>query len=640
MNRAKKLRYPLLILAVVLLMMGIFSLSYRYDNKYTHQSPQAIGGVLFLDCGELAASPYLFLVNGWEYYDGVLLTPADAAVSQPTETIAIGQYGGMETDKTGASPHGSATYGMTLVLPEESAQYTLGLPEIFSAYHLYVNDELLVSRGDPAPDHYRPEVQSGFLTFTAAGETTLLIAVSDYSHFYSGMVYPPVFGQPEAVITLLGGRLIFCGLMCCIAFCFALFELCIAIGQKEERRRHALYAAICLCAIGILGYPLIYRLVATRSNLWYAAEFFCRYAIFALLCMLINNLCDVATAAKRISNVVDVVVCAGMSLASFFAPVMSVSAMQFFSVTAKGYQWCCAAWMLITAAVAVRYKKDFSKPILCGVVVFAISLPAERLFPLFEPIRFGWFTELSVILMVLILGSVLWSQILSSYRDNAILQAEAEQMNTQLAMQKEHYESFAHQVEDLRQFRHDQRHHLDVISGLVADQNYTDLAGYLEQQRSAFVLTSDISFCSIYSLDVLLRHYYTLAKSQNIRVAFDMKLPEKMQIPDAELCVVFANLLENAVEACRDVPLNLKALRLNVRMVNSIMRFEMENSYNGEPLTPDGELFLSTKERGRKGIGLRSVRAIVEKYNGDLAVQAKPDGDNSLFITQFFLGWT
>ena len=42
----------------------------------------------------------------------------------------------------GVTPHGCGTYALTLDLPETPAQYGLELPEIYSAYRLYLNGNL------------------------------------------------------------------------------------------------------------------------------------------------------------------------------------------------------------------------------------------------------------------------------------------------------------------------------------------------------------------------------------------------------------------------------------------------------------------------------------------------------------------
>ena len=96
---------------------------------------------------------------------------------------------------------------LTQELPEDPAQYGLELPEIYSAYRLYLNGNLELQVGEPDLEHYQPRTQNRMVTFTGSGLTTILLAVRDDSHFYSGLVYPPALGTPLAVNLSRGLRL-------------------------------------------------------------------------------------------------------------------------------------------------------------------------------------------------------------------------------------------------------------------------------------------------------------------------------------------------------------------------------------------------------------------------------------------------
>mgnify|MGYP000450060544 CR=1 FL=1 len=77
--------------------------------------------------------------------------------------ISIGEYGGMDLGDKNKSPFGSGTYRMTLVLPEKEKQYAIGLTEIFSAYKLYINGELMGQMGNPDPTITRSRFRTGYL---------------------------------------------------------------------------------------------------------------------------------------------------------------------------------------------------------------------------------------------------------------------------------------------------------------------------------------------------------------------------------------------------------------------------------------------------------------------------------------------
>ena len=101
--------------------------------------------------GRIALEPTLFIINrtaiiiflidGWEYYSGRLLSPEDFSSMPPIpdEYLFIGHYGGFEAGSKNGSPHGSASYRLDIRIPEDDRSYALELPEIFSSYRLYIN---------------------------------------------------------------------------------------------------------------------------------------------------------------------------------------------------------------------------------------------------------------------------------------------------------------------------------------------------------------------------------------------------------------------------------------------------------------------------------------------------------------------
>ena len=96
-NRKRILVQSALLILVFLCSMGLFTLSYRYDNKYQIHAPQPIGGIFFYQ--EETDTP-IHLINGWQYYKNKLLTPDDFSHADNSPMadgyLAIGQYLGME----------------------------------------------------------------------------------------------------------------------------------------------------------------------------------------------------------------------------------------------------------------------------------------------------------------------------------------------------------------------------------------------------------------------------------------------------------------------------------------------------------------------------------------------------------------
>ena len=189
------LKHFIISIACIFVSSIIFIGLFFHDNKYTHAGLQPANGILYLSESELSSHSLRFLIRGWCFYPDRLLTPDDLPDNSDYMTYtAIGEHTHFDLDGRRSNPHGQGTYVLRIILPEKEASYSLMLPEIYSSYRLYVNDSPAIQVGNPSADSYSAKTQERTCTFTAGGTVTIVIAVSDQTHFYSGMIYPPAFG--------------------------------------------------------------------------------------------------------------------------------------------------------------------------------------------------------------------------------------------------------------------------------------------------------------------------------------------------------------------------------------------------------------------------------------------------------------
>ena len=84
-------------------------------------------------------------------------------------------------------------------------------------------------------------------------------------------------------------------------------------------------------------------------------------------------------------------------------------------------------------------------------------------------------------------------------------------------------------------------------------------------------------------------------------------------IKDFDITAIFANLWDNAIEACDKVD-DGKYISMDISRQNNFLLVNIENSYNGVVIkNKDG--YISTKNN-HDGMGLKSVQLVVEKYDG------------------------
>ena len=100
-----------------------------------------------------------------------------------------------------------------------------------------------------------------------------------------------------------------------------------------------------------------------------------------------------------------------------------------------------------------------------------------------------------------------------------------------------------------------------------------------------------------------------------------VEVPEEIFISDFDLNILLSNLLENSIEAIQHV--REKELDICLRYQKSILYISIYNTFE-EVRRKGKDVYLTTKQdKNQHGIGLSSVRNIVEKYDGQMKIQTQ-----------------
>ena len=253
-----------------------------------------------------------------------------------------------------------------------------------------------------------------------------------------------------------------------------------------------------------------------------------------------------------------------------------------------------------------------------NLVLFVAMMPQD-----YRTILVNRVQSLGMVILLFLLGLMaflieLFYRIARSITDSAALREE----NHFLAAQASQYALLSGYIRETRRLRHDFRQHLRVLSGLAAKGDAAALTAYLkevggeEHEEIRFVFANP-------SLNALAGYYDALARERGVALDWRVSLPEELNIPDAELCVLLGNLVENALDWALTLPEGKRGAKVICRMSGDLLCVIVENGYDGQVRRKkDG--FASTKHSG-ESYGLESARATVARHHGFLTVDAEED---------------
>lgn len=201
--------------------------------------------------------------------------------------------------------------------------------------------------------------------------------------------------------------------------------------------------------------------------------------------------------------------------------------------------------------------------------------------------------------------------------------------NHMLAMQNLQYESLKERIDDARHARHDLKHHIRLMSTMAEQGKFDELTAYLKNYIRTLPADTPLTYCKNTALNAVVSFYAQAAQEHGTDFKADIRLPEHLPVKDADLAVLFGNLLENACDACHVMPQGQpRHIRLRISMANdSAIVFTADNTFDGTlKRSKESGRLLSTKHSG-DGIGLSSVESIVARYGGTVDIQT----DSGLF---------
>ena len=208
------------------------------------------------------------------------------------------------------------------------------------------------------------------------------------------------------------------------------------------------------------------------------------------------------------------------------------------------------------------------------------------------------------------------------------------QLEEELKKMKSEYEERLSEVENnIRIYQHDMENHLICLMELAYEENANRVMNYVKELKNDFVDRKKQFYqTGNFIVDVLLNHYVSLL-SDDVKKDVKGKWIQDLDVTEVELCSVFSNLMQNAVEALIKPITNKKYLEIKFVQGKTYAKLEIKNSLERLPEQDRQGNLISTKEdRKKHGIGLMNVRRIVEKNGGKFEIEMTKEEFKSIVI--------
>jgi hypothetical protein len=395
--------------------------------------------------------------------------------------------------------------------------------------------------------------------------------------------------------------------------------LSVLVGLLARRDILALlFGSLSLFYVGYTSYPLA-RTLFTGFDAGYAME---RFSFCAMLLAAMLLAVRVSGLPKKWGAPFvgfGFLMCAVSAVFHLLLPVASLGMMLAYSWLVSVAEWIAAGAIAGAVLYAVRKRAEHITPLLYGVAILVCALAMDRLLPLYEPILTGWFIELASFALVLSVGVVTGQDVAGRYRESAVMTERANSLERLYQSQRSPFETLNLEVNQPKTLRHDMRHHIAAMDEYLQSRQYDKLGEYMTEYRYALAGGELPEYCPIDVINILTRHFHAAARRSGIHLEIRCDLtaseePGRTAMSNIDLCCLYSNIMENALEACLRISAGKRAVRAAIiRLAPDILDIRVLNTAAG--VWQAGGRFLSSKQKGRS-YGLSSIEAIAAKYEG------------------------
>ena len=215
-----------------------------------------------------------------------------------------------------------------------------------------------------------------------------------------------------------------------------------------------------------------------------------------------------------------------------------------------------------------------------------------------------------IFLYLFFIISLINSKMASHFKE--VGQVTQENMDQQL----EYFKAYQNSQEEIRRYKHDMKNHFLYLSSLSKDNKTEEMKEYINSLSGQWESIPSLPSTGNTVIDALIYGKSFLLEQNHIDVSFEGQFTSKLAIEPIDLCTIFTNAIDNAIEA------NMKCPDDGPRYLNIVIKSNQnhyliifENPISGSVNITDNHI-QTDKQGAGHGFGLKNIERALAKYDG------------------------
>ena len=198
-----------------------------------------------------------------------------------------------------------------------------------------------------------------------------------------------------------------------------------------------------------------------------------------------------------------------------------------------------------------------------------------------------------------------------------------EMIRAENALMADNYKSMHAAQQASSRTLHDFRHHVTTIHELISGGKAESALEYTDSLLKTSYRQTTQCHSGNDIVDAIINAKLAEAEVKKIQFTYMANLHIPIQIDPVDLCGVLANQLENAFEACMQIPDPAgRIVHAEVKQVQSFVILRVENTVLSDPFANNPDLHTTKSDSSPPhGYGLLNIRSIAHKYEGTLRTE-------------------
>ena len=216
------------------------------------------------------------------------------------------------------------------------------------------------------------------------------------------------------------------------------------------------------------------------------------------------------------------------------------------------------------------------------------------------------------------------------------LAKQAEMIRTQeqheqyLKMQLKHLDEIVVQQAQLKRFKHDLPNQLVALRGYFDRGDYAGGRKHVDRLSEMFIEGGSSIDTGNVALDAIVSTKKAVAEKKNIEFTSQIQIPENIDIEPVDVCAIFGNALDNAIEACDRVVDKPKKITLTIICQDRTIFCKIANSVSQPNVNISNT---SKQDSSNHGLGLVNLKETLSNYNSEPVIETTKNE----FILKFVL---